>query len=68
MTVAEQQAIEWSARWVAYNPKPLCEAFAPQNAPSEFWCATCSWNEPLHENQWMRSAVAAELAKLGGAS
>ncbi|MER7806114.1 hypothetical protein [Streptomyces sp900116325] len=53
-----------AARNVPRNPHPLCRDFAPKAAPSEFWCATCGWNEPMHADEAERAAIAAELRRL----
>lgn len=59
-----------AARWVPNNPHELCRAFQAKPAPSEFWCKTCGWNEPTHDDEAMRDAIAAALKCLpeaGGA-
>jgi hypothetical protein len=53
-----------AARNVPNNPNPLCRDFTPKSAPSEFWCANCRWNEPMHADESARTAIAAELARL----
>lgn len=59
-----------AARWVPNNPHPLCRDFQPKPEPSEFWCVTCGWNEPMHDDEETRSAIAEALKCLpvGGAS
>jgi hypothetical protein len=52
-------------RHVPRNPRPLCQDFVPQSPPAEFWCATCRWNQPMHADERHRSAIAAELRRLG---
>ena len=52
-------------RNVPQNPRPLCRDFTPQPEPAEFWCATCGWNRPMHNDERERAAIAAELARLG---
>ena len=52
------------ARHVPANPRPLCQVFAPNSEPAEFWCATCRWNKALHDDEAARAAIAAELARL----
>ncbi|MEU8829398.1 hypothetical protein [Streptomyces sp900116325] len=53
-----------AARNVPSNPNPLCRDFTPKPAPSEFWCANCRWNEPMHADENARAAIAVELAHL----
>lgn len=59
-----------AARDVPCNPHPLCRDFTPKPEPAEFWCATCGWNEPMHDDEEKRAAIAAELEHLaaGGGS
>lgn len=49
-------------RDVPRNPRPLCRDFVALPAPSEFWCETCRWNRPMHDDEAHRKAIAAELA------
>ena len=51
-----------ATRDVRRNPHPLCRNFEALPAPSAFWCATCRWNQPMHGDERMRSAIAAEPA------
>ena len=53
-----------AARTVPNNPNPLCRDFTPQPEPAEFWCANCRWNEPMHDSEEARAAIAAELDRL----
>ena len=53
------------ARHVPANPRPLCRDFTPNSEPSAFWCGTCRWNEVLHDDEAARTAIAAELDRLG---
>lgn len=55
-------------RNVPRNPRPLCRDFVALPAPSEFWCETCRWNEPMHSDEEKRAAIAAELDRLGAGS
>lgn len=67
----EARAADRAARWVPEHPKELCRDFAPNTSPAaEFWCVTCGWNRPLHDDETARQAIAAELARLacGGAA
>ena len=59
-----------AARYVPHNPRLLCRDFQPKRKPSEFWCSTCGWNRPMHDDEAERSAVADALACLpnGGES
>jgi hypothetical protein len=54
-----------AARNVPHNPNPLCRDFQAQPEPAAFWCATCHWNRPMHDNEHQRTAIANELAYLG---
>jgi hypothetical protein len=54
-----------AARHVPNHPVPLCRDFTPKPPPAEFWCATCGWNEPLHDDETLRLAIDAELDRLG---
>jgi hypothetical protein len=54
-----------AARNVPNNPRPLCRGFTPKPEPAAFWCATCGWNQPMHDDETERAAIAAELARLG---
>lgn len=58
------RAAERAARNVPNNPHPLCRDFTPKPSPAEFWCATCRWNEPMHSDEIVREAIAAELKRL----
>lgn len=53
-----------ASRNVPRNPNPLCRAFTPQPEPAAFWCATCHWNRPMHDDEHARSVIANELAYL----
>jgi hypothetical protein len=53
-----------AARNVPQNPHPLCRDFVEQPEPAEFWCATCHWNRPMHDDEAARTAIANELARL----
>jgi hypothetical protein len=55
---------EQAARWTREHPRELCRDFTPKPEPSEFWCATCGWNEPMHADETTRAAIAAELDRL----
>jgi hypothetical protein len=55
-------------RNVRRNPQPLCRDFVALPAPSEFWCETCSWNRPMHDDERHREAIAAELLRLNTGS
>ncbi|MFD8088729.1 hypothetical protein [Streptomyces malaysiensis] len=59
-----------AARDVPHNPHPLCRDFQPKPAPSEYWCITCGWNKPMHDNEDRRAAIDEALKCLpsGGAS
>jgi hypothetical protein len=57
-------AAAWIAFHVPANPRPLCRDFTPKPAPAAFWCAGCGWNEPLHDDKEIRSAIAAELRRM----
>ncbi|MFJ6566545.1 hypothetical protein ACIQNU_03940 [Streptomyces sp. NPDC091292] len=50
-----------AARNVPDNPRELCRKFQPKPEPSEFWCANCGWNEPMHDNEATRGAIAEAL-------
>lgn len=51
-------------RSVPRNPRPLCRDFQPKPEPSEFWCVTCGWNRPMHDDERTRTAIANELRRL----
>jgi hypothetical protein len=53
-----------AARNVPQNPNILCRDFQPQPEPAAFWCANCHWNEPLHADEEMRTAIADALDRL----
>lgn len=50
-----------AARNVPQNPNPLCRDFQPKPEPAAFWCATCGWNKPMHDDEARRSAIAEAL-------
>jgi hypothetical protein len=50
-----------AARNVPVNPRPLCRSFQSQPEPAEFWCATCHWNKPMHDDDTRRAAIAEAL-------
>ncbi|MFE4420365.1 hypothetical protein [Streptomyces sp. NPDC056817] len=50
-----------AARYVPQNSRPLCRDFQPKPEPAEFWCATCGWNEPMHDDEDRRTAIAEAL-------
>lgn len=50
-----------AARWTPNNPRELCRDFQPQPAPSEFWCAACRWNKPMHDDDALQAAIAEAL-------
>lgn len=54
-------------RNVPHNPRPLCRDFEPQpgGASFWFWCRHCHWNQPMHDSEEERRAIAAELTRLG---
>lgn len=56
-----------AADTVPNNPRLLCRDFVERPAPSAFWCGTCHWNRPLHDDEAFRAAVAAELGRLANA-
>ena len=58
------RAAERAARNVPQNPNPLCRDFQQQPEPAAFWCANCHWNEPMHDDEIKREAIAAELDRL----
>ena len=64
-----KRATEDAARNVPNNPHPLCRDFVEQPEPSAFWCANCHWNEPMHDDEIERQAIAEALDRLpaGGA-
>lgn len=70
MTIDERRvrAAAVAARNVPDNPRPLCRDFQPLPEPSEFWCATCHWNEPMHDDEIKREAIAEALKRLPGAA
>lgn len=49
---------------VPAHPQPVCRDFADQPEPSAFWCGSCGWNRPLHDDEPFRAAVASELQRL----
>ncbi|MDT9688168.1 hypothetical protein Q5762_07330 [Streptomyces sp. P9(2023)] len=51
-------------RNVPNNPRPLCRDFQAKPEPAAFWCVTCVWNEPMHDDERTRTAIAAELERL----
>ncbi|MBD9700715.1 hypothetical protein IHE56_01125 [Streptomyces sp. ID01-12c] len=59
-----------AARNVPNNPRPLCRDFQPKPEPAAFWCVTCGWNKPMHDDEARRTAIAKALECLpnGGAS
>lgn len=61
-----EQAAEHAARNVPDNPRPLCRDFTEQPEPSAFWCGTCHWNRPMHDDEVARTAIAAELERIAG--
>jgi hypothetical protein len=62
ITVAEAQAR--ATRNVPGNPRPLCRDFQAQPAPAAYWCTTCHWNEPMHDSEIQRDAIAKVLANI----
>lgn len=50
-----------AARWVPSNPHPLCRGYRPKPRPSEYWCTTCGWNKPMHDDEAARTAIAEAL-------
>jgi hypothetical protein len=64
MTTKFEGSAEGVARWVPNNPRPLCRDFTPKPAPAAFWCVTCGWNEPMHDDEALRLAIAAELDRM----
>lgn len=52
-------------RNVPHDPRPLCREFVAQPDPAEFWCRTCRWNRPMHDDEAHREAIAAVLRKRG---
>jgi hypothetical protein len=70
--VTDQQrrtkAAEAAARNVPQNPNPLCRDFQPQPAPAEFWCSTCHWNQPMHDDEIEREAIAEALDRQSAGS
>lgn len=50
-----------AARNTPRNPNPLCQDFQAQPEPAAFWCAACRWNEPMHDNEAARTAIAEAL-------
>jgi len=64
MTTKFESPAKGVARWVPNNPHPLCRDFTPKPAPAAFWCATCGWNEPMHDDETLRLAIAAELDRM----
>ena len=63
-SIADNSPEAAAERNVPRNPRPLCREFVAQAAPAEFWCATCHWNRPMHDDEAHRSAIADELARL----
>lgn len=66
MTTDPATAAERASRNVPANPRPLCRDFTAKPSPAEFWCATCGWNEPMHDDEVSRTAIATELDRLAG--
>ena len=66
ITVSDSSPEARAARHVPNNPRPLCRDFHPKPKPSEFWCVTCGWNRPMHEDEAERTAIADALACLPG--
>lgn len=64
-SIADSSPEARAERNVPHNPHPLCRDFTPKPEPAAFWCATCGWNEPMHNNERTRTAIANELARLG---
>lgn len=64
-SIADNSPAAAAERNVPRNPRPLCRDFVPSPAPAAFWCATCHWNEPMHDSEVQREAIAAELLHLG---
>jgi len=62
------KAAEAAARNVPRNRRPLCRDFQQQPEPSAFWCAACHWNKPMHDDEIVRAAIAAELERLNAAA
>ena len=58
---AIDKAAASAARHVPHNPRELCRDFTPKPEPSEFWCANCGWNQPMHDDETQRTAIANEL-------
>jgi len=50
-------------RNVPRNPRPLCREFVAQEPPAAFWCATCHWNRPMHDDENHRQAIAVEIRR-----
>lgn len=69
-SLADNSPAARAAREVPNNPRPICRDFTPKPEPSEFWCATCGWNKPMHADEDYRTAIAEALKCLptGGAS
>jgi hypothetical protein len=63
-SIADNSPAAAAERNVRRNPNPLCRDFVALPAPSEFWCATCKWNRPMHDDEAHREAIAAELDRL----
>jgi hypothetical protein len=64
-SIADNSPEAAAERNVPRNPRPLCRGFVAQPAPAAFWCATCRWNQPMHDDETCRAAIAAELLRLG---
>ena len=59
--VADMSFEASAARDVPHNPNPLCRDFLAKPEPAEFWCRNCGWNEPMHDDEARRTAIAAAL-------
>lgn len=64
-SIADNSPEAAAERNVPRNPRPLCCDFVAQPPPAAFWCATCHWNQPMHDDETHRTAIAAELLRLG---
>lgn len=58
---AIEKAAASAARNVPNNPRELCRDFTAKPEPSEYWCANCGWNRPMHDDDVKRAAIANEL-------
>jgi hypothetical protein len=63
-SVADNSPEAAAERNVPRNPRPLCREFVPTEGASAFWCATCRWNQPMHDDERHRAAIAAELLRI----